>query len=69
MPEHASEILRELLKRTTKEESIEDFKYKLANTYMLMYDRTKTNYLDLAKNLYTDILNDYPQSVLIKSGQ
>ena len=40
MPEHASEILKELLKRTTKEDVIEDFKFKLANTYMIMYDKT-----------------------------
>lgn len=43
MPEYAAEILIELLNTTTKEEQIEDYKYKLANTYMRMYD--KTNYL------------------------
>ena len=58
MPEFAVEILQELLKRTTKEESIEDFKYKLANTYMLMYDRTNY-YLFKAKELYKDIINDF----------
>ncbi|KAB7885373.1 hypothetical protein [Poseidonibacter ostreae] len=60
MPEHAAEILKELLNKTTKEESIEDFKYKLANTYMLMYDRTNF-YLEKAKELYKDIINDYAQ--------
>ena len=60
MPEYAVEILKELLNKTTKEESIEDFKYKLANTYMLMYDRTNF-YLEKAKELYKDIINDYPQ--------
>ena len=69
MPEHAVEILKELLKKTTKDDVIEDFKFKLANTYMLMYDRTKTNYLDLAKNLYTDILNDYPFGVYTKTAR
>lgn len=68
MPEHASEILRELLKRTTKEESIEDFKYKLANTYMLMYDRTNY-YLEKAKDLYKDIINDFPQGAYAKDSK
>lgn len=68
MPEHASEILRELLKRTTKEESIEDFKFKLANTYMLMYDRTNY-YLEKAKDLYKDIINDFPQGVYAKDAK
>lgn len=60
MPEHASEILKELLLKTTKEEAIEDFKYKLANTYMQMYDRTNF-YLEKAKELYKDIINDFAQ--------
>ena len=60
MPEHAVEILKELLNKTTKDDSIEDFKFKLANTYMLMYDRTNF-YLEKAKELYKDILNDYTQ--------
>ena len=62
MPEHAVEILIELLKRTTRDDVIEDFKYKLANTYMLMYDRTNY-YLEKAKDLYKDIINDYPQGI------
>ena len=68
MPEHASEILRELLIKTTKEESIEDFKYKLANTYMIMYDRTNY-YLEKAKELYKDIINDYPQGQYSKKSK
>jgi len=68
MPEHAAEILRELLKRTTKDESIEDFKYKLANTYMLMYDKTNY-YLEKAKDLYKDIINDYPQGIHAKNAK
>lgn len=62
MPEHAAEILRELLKRTSKDDVIEDFKYKLANTYMIMYDRTNY-YLEKAKDLYKDIINDYSQGI------
>ena len=62
MPEFAVEILEELLKRTDKESSIEDFKYKLANVYMSMYDRTD-KYLLKAKELYKDIINDYPDGI------
>ena len=68
MPEHAVEILKELLNKTTKEESIEDFKYKLANTYMLMYDRTNF-YLEKAKELYKDIINDYSQGAYAKKSK
>lgn len=68
MPEHASEILKELLARTTKDESIEDFKYKLANTYMLMYDRTNY-YLEKAKELYKDIINDFPNGYHSKNSK
>ncbi|UTJ05963.1 tetratricopeptide repeat protein [Arcobacter roscoffensis] len=68
MPEHAANILKELLNRTTKEESIEDFKFKLANTYMLMYDRTNY-YLEKAKALYTDIINDYSQGAYLQKSK
>lgn len=68
MPEHAANILKELLNRTTKEESIEDFKFKLANTYMLMYDRTNY-YLEKAKQLYTDIINDYSQGAYLDKSK
>jgi predicted negative regulator of RcsB-dependent stress response len=68
MPEHATEILNELLKRTTKEDSIEDFKFKLANTYMLMYDKTNY-YLEKAKDLYKDIINDFPQGMHAKDSK
>ena len=68
MPEHAVDILKELLNKTTKEESIEDFKFKLANTYMLMYDRTNF-YLEKAKELYKDIINDYAQGAYAKKSK
>jgi tetratricopeptide (TPR) repeat protein len=68
MPEHASEILKELLKRTTKEDVIEDFKFKLANIYMSMYDRTNY-YLEKAKELYKDVINDNPQSIYAKDSK
>ena len=68
MPEHAVEILKELLKKTTKEDVIEDFKFKLANTYMIMYDKTNY-YLEKAKDLYKDIIDDYPQGIYVKSAK
>jgi hypothetical protein len=61
-------LLKELLKKTTKEDVIEDFKFKLANTYMLMYDRTNY-YLEKAKELYKDIINDYPQGIYAKDAK
>ncbi|MGB5793091.1 tetratricopeptide repeat protein [Poseidonibacter sp.] len=68
MPEQAADILKELLNRTTKDESIENFKFKLANTYMLMYDRTNF-YLEKAKELYSDIINDYGRGSYAKKSQ
>ena len=68
MPNYAAEILKELLKRTTKEASIEDFKFKLANTYMQMYDGTNY-YLQKAKDLYEDIINDYSQGYYVKEAK
>lgn len=62
MPEFAVEILKELLGRATKEEFIEEFKFKLANVYMGMFDGT-TLYLFKAKELYKDILSDYPNGL------
>lgn len=68
MPDHAVEILKELLKKTTKEDVIEDFKFKLANTYMIMYDKTNY-YLEKAKDLYKEIIDDYPQGIYTKSAR
>ena len=68
MPEFAVEILKELLKRTSKPSAIEDFKFKLANTYMEMYDRTD-KYLIEAKELYKDILNDYPNGMFFQKSK
>ncbi|RXJ56271.1 hypothetical protein [Candidatus Marinarcus aquaticus] len=59
MPEFAAQILEALLERTKNLESIETFKFELAETYMLMYDGTM-KYLNKAKELYKDVLNDYP---------
>lgn len=65
MPEYAAEILIELLNTTTKEEQIESYKYKLANTYMRMYDKTNY-YLEKAKELYKEIINDYENGLYSK---
>ncbi len=68
MPEFAVEILLELLKRSKSPSSIEDFKFKLADTYMLMYDKTD-KYLLKAKELYKDIINDYSQGIYFKRSR
>ena len=68
MPEFAVEILEELLKRTDKKGSIEDFKFELANIYMLMYDNTDT-YLLKAKELYQDIIADYAEGINYKKSK
>lgn len=68
MPNFAVEILQELLKRTKKKESIEDFKFKLANTYMQMYEGTP-KYLLLAKKFYEDILNEFPDGIYVKKSK
>lgn len=68
MPEFAVKILLELLNRAKKAEFIEEFKFKLANVYMTMYDRTPT-YLVKAKELYKDILSDYPNGLYSKDAK
>lgn len=68
MPEYATEILKELLNRTTKDDIIEEFKFKLADTYMIMYDRTNF-YLEKAKELFKDIINDYPNGAYAKDSK
>ncbi len=62
MPEFAVQILHELLNRTDKPAALEDFKYKLAEIYMKMYDGTD-KYLIKARELYKDIINDYPSGI------
>jgi tetratricopeptide (TPR) repeat protein len=68
MPQFAVTILKELLKRAKKDNSIEDFKYKLANIYMSMYNRhdPKHTYMMKAKKLYKELYNDFPQGEYIK---
>lgn len=68
MPEFAVEILKELLNRAKQDEFIEEFKYKLANVYMGMYDGTNY-YLFKAKELYKDILTDYPDGLYVNKAK
>ena len=55
MPEFAIEILKMLLKKAVEPESIDRFKFKLANTYMRIAGQNKA-YLEKAKELYKDLL-------------
>jgi tetratricopeptide (TPR) repeat protein len=68
MPEFAVEILQELLNRATQEEFIEEFKFKLANVYMSMYDGTNF-YLFKAKELYKDILSQFPDGLYVQESK
>jgi len=68
MPEFAVEILQELLNRATQEEFIEEFKFKLANVYMNMYDGTNF-YLFKAKELYKDILSQFPDGLYVQESK
>jgi len=65
MPEFAVKILQELLTKTNNPDSIEDFKFKLAGTYMLMYDKTPY-YLLKAKEIYKDLLTNFSKGAYIK---
>ncbi|WP_428024097.1 tetratricopeptide repeat protein [Arcobacter sp.] len=68
MPEFAVEILKELLNRATQGEFIEEFKFKLANVYMSMYDGTNF-YLFKAKELYKDILSEFPDGLYVQESK
>lgn len=68
MPEFAVRILEELLNRTDKPASVEDFKFKLAEIYMKMYDGTE-KYLIKARELYKDILNDFAGGIYAEKAK
>ncbi|NQY93648.1 MAG: hypothetical protein HRT43_05735, partial [Campylobacteraceae bacterium] len=59
MPEFAVKILLELINRTKKPHIIEEFKFRLANIYMGMFEGSNY-FLFKAKELYKDLINDYP---------
>ena len=60
MKTFAIDILKNLI-NFKKDDVLEQTKYKLANLYMSLYDKTDT-YLNLAKILYKDIIDNYPKS-------
>ena len=62
MKTFAIDILKNLIITSKKDDILEQTKYKLANLYMKLYDKTDT-YLKLAKILYKDIIDNYPKSV------
>ncbi len=61
MKTFAIDILKNLILTSKKDDVLEQTKYKLANLYMSLYDKTDT-YLNLAKILYKDIIDNYPKS-------
>ena len=61
MTNFAMDILKNLIITSKKDDILEQTKYKLANLYMKLYDKTDT-YLKLAKILYKDIIDNYPKS-------
>ena len=61
MTTFAIDILKNLILTSKKDDVLEQTKYKLANLYMSLYDKTDT-YLNLAKILYKDIIDNYPKS-------
>jgi hypothetical protein len=56
MPEFAIDILKMLLDKAVEPESIDRFKFRLANTYMKVAGQNK-EYMNLAKELYKDLLS------------
>ncbi len=56
MPEFAIDILKMLLENSVELESVERFKFRLANAYMKIAGRDK-NYMLLAKELYKDLMS------------
>ncbi|RXI27931.1 tetratricopeptide repeat protein [Aliarcobacter trophiarum] len=61
MTPHAINILKNLIISSKKDDVLEQTKYRLANLYMKLYDKTD-NYLNFAKFLYKDIKDNYPKS-------
>ncbi|WP_418181019.1 tetratricopeptide repeat protein [Aliarcobacter lanthieri] len=64
----AIKILDNFVKTSNKDDILEKSKFKLANIYMKLYDGTDL-YLNLAKKLYKDILDNHPKSEYFESSQ
>ena len=59
MPSFAIEILISLINQSKKPDTVEKFKFELADIYMNLFIEDK-GYLQKAKVLYKDIVNDSP---------
>lgn len=68
MIDQSIELLEGIIEKSNKEDAIEDAKFKLANIYMQLYDKTDF-YLDKAKTLYKNIIDEYPKGVHAKDSQ
>lgn len=68
MIDQSIELLQGIIEKSKKDDAIEDAKFKLANIYMQLYDKTDL-YLDKAKTLYKNILDDYPKGEHAKDSQ
>lgn len=68
MIDQSIELLQGIIEKSKKDDAIEDAKFKLANIYMQLYDKTDL-YLDKAKTLYKNILDDYPKGEYAKDSQ
>ncbi|WP_419677807.1 tetratricopeptide repeat protein [Aliarcobacter lanthieri] len=64
----AIKILDNFVKTSNKDDILEKSKFKLANIYMKLYDGTDL-YLNLAKKLYKDILDNHPKSEYFEASQ
>lgn len=64
----AIDILKDIIKTSKKDDIVETTKYKLANIYMKLNDKTN-NYLNSAKIIYKNIIDNYPQGSHIEESQ
>jgi len=64
----AVKILEGLVQTSRQADVLEKSKFKLANIYMDLYDKTDL-YLNLAKQLYKDIVDNYPRSKHFNDSQ
>ena len=68
MPKFAIKILQSLLEKATLNESIDNFKFILANTYMLIAGYEK-EYLPMAKSLYLDLIKNRDKNPYFKRSK
>ena len=68
MPKFAIKILQSLLEKATLNESRDNFKFILANTYMLIAGYEK-EYLPMAKSLYLDLIKNRDKNPYFKRSK